>query len=135
MTADTKHVLFPFLCKFVLSRLYKLSMTILKSQRKTSTVYSNVKCGIPWPLGWDTLGPAMFMATRIRSGVSWFWWPSDMDSRTRHSCRALRPALFEPQGVVPTDSNPLQKGLVYCLAPEAPLFQECRQDPTYFWEC
>ena len=68
---------------------------------------------------WDTLRPAVFAGTRIRSGVSWFRWLSAEifwhGSRVSgiYVTRASR-------GCPPPGSNPPLKSSVFCLVLEAP---------------
>ena len=38
------------------------------------------------------------------------------------------------KGAVSPGFNPLRRGWVYCLVPEAPLLGECRRSPRHFWK-
>ena len=49
-----------------------------------------------------------------------------------HSCRMVK--FLEPQGAFPPGFNPIRRGYVYCLAPEAPFFRGMPTGPEVFFE-
>ena len=80
----------------------------------------------PGPLNWDTFRSAVLPDMRIRLGVSWLWWQlakaiwHGFEEAGIHVTSTKTCTLWASQG--PPGSNPLWKGEVYCLAPEALFF-------------
>ena len=91
-------------------------------------------------MGFDTLWPAVFPGTRIRSSVSWLlrtvgqsrltWVPRKPSIRVTW----LRLTLLGPHWAGPQGSHLLRLGSVYRLAPEAPLFRGMPMRLKVFFE-
>ena len=75
--------------------------------------------------GQNTLRPAVFLVTRIGSGVFWLGGsqlrlPDAGVEEAEHTRLVAATGVLESQEAIPSDSNPLWRGEVGHLAPEAP---------------